>query len=60
MNFKRLGLFFTQALFATLAMSAQSRQLTMQEAKAIMSGSKSLRHVTVHDPSITYDAASKS
>lgn len=59
MNFKRLGLFFTQALFATLAMSAQSRQLTMQEAKAMMSGSKSLRHVTVHDPSITYDAASK-
>ena len=43
---------------STLCASAQTKQMTKDEAKDMYT-TKSLKHVTVHDPSITYDPASK-
>ena len=40
-----------------LCASAQSTEMTKEEAKSMYT-TKSLRHVTVHDPSITYDKTS--
>lgn len=54
-----LSTLFMCAAMASQPLHAQNQQLTMAEAKAMMNGGKSLRHVTVHDPSITYDSISK-
>lgn len=45
-------------LGASVNASAQTIPMTKEEAKAMYT-KKSLRHVTVHDPSITYDQKSK-
>ena len=45
-------------LGASITSSAQTIPMTLEEAKT-MYITKSLKHVTVHDPSITYDKTSK-
>ena len=44
-------------LGASITSSAQTIPMTLEEAKTMYT-TKSLRHVTVHDPSITYDKTS--
>lgn len=61
-NSKRFGLLSVLALCASMLsqpLSAQTKQLTTEQAKAMYSADKPLRHVTVHDPSVTYDSVSK-